>query len=564
MFVLFLDFTIFVLKTSLSMNLFVRLLFFVFLLLSCFSCQSNGKYKIQLAQIEELVDSVPQLAIEELDKLRLHISEAPKEEQMKYTLLRVKAEDKLFVLQKSDSTMLAVVDYYEHHGTDEDRLLSYYLLAAAYRDMQDSPKAIEYYMKATEFGEEHMEFKYHPALARSYGQLHGLLDQQGNFSEALLAAKKQYLHCSPDDHDAAHELGEMFYRVGKQDSAIIYFDIARKNCLKNEKDPRWLMELLGSQLGNFVLLNDEMRIDECIQALKQYPETLYPIGVLNAFALYYYHYEKYDSACYYWEKGRNLAPTFNDLHSVDYSLMKAYQKRGMKDEALKYASEMGELTDSIYSNVVLQQSANAYNRYVYSQNEKQALLERQRFWLYAFAGYFVLSIASLLTLWFYYRNRTKLRETQKAQEILQRQNNELTEAKTSLETKLQNEFKQKDEIDARALAQVLYSHANESSAPTPLTKDQLKMVYQAIEVNFPDMVATINNTLPGISPFDRSLLYILKLGLNQSEAARLLNRKRSTISHRITVMESTYGIQPKNLLNIDTEFVRILHEKATY
>lgn len=537
--------------------------FSLILLLSVYvSCQPNGKYTTQLAQIEELVDSVPQSAIEELDKLRLHISDAPKEEQMKYTLLRVKAEDKLFVLQKSDSTMLAVMDYYEHHGTDEDRLLAYYLLAAAYRDMHDSPKAIEYYMKATEFGEEHEQLTNHPILARSYGQLHYLLDQQGNFSEALLAAKKQYMHCSPDDHDAAHELGEKYYRVGKQDSSIIYFDIARKNCLKNEKDPRWIMELLGSQLGNFVLLNDEIRIDECIQALKQYSETQYPAGVLNALALYYEHYEKYDSACYYWEKSRTLAPSFNHLHSVDYALMKAYQKRGMKDEALKYADEMAELTDSIYSNVVLQQAANTYNRYVYSKNEKKDLLERQRFWLYAFAGYFVLSIVSLLTLWFYYRNRTRLRETQKAQEALKRQNDELTEAKTSLEIRLQNEFKQKDEVDAHALAQILYSHANESSSPAPLTKEQLKMVYRAIEINFPDLVASINKTFSGISPFDRSLLYILKLGLNQSEAARLLDRKRSTISHRLAVLEKSSSVPPKTLLDIDADFARELHDSS--
>lgn len=538
--------------------------FSLILLLSVYvSCQPNGKYKTRLAQIEVLVDSVPQSAIEELDKLRLHISDAPKEEQMKYTLLRVTAEDKLFVLQKSDSTMLAVVDYYEHHGTDEDRLLAYYLLAAAYRDMHDSPKAIECYMKATEFGEEHNHLQNHPTLARSYGQLHSLLFEQGNYFEALAAAKKQYMHCSPDDHDAAHELGEMYLHEGKQDSAIVYFDIARKNCIKNEKDPRWVMELIGSQLVHFINKNASPNyIDECYHTLKQYPDTLYPFVALYGMGLYHNHCEKYDSACYYWEMSRKLAPSFNDLHSVDYTLMKAYQKRGMKDEALKYAGEMAELTDSIYSNVVLQQAANTYNRYVYLKNEKQALLERQRFWLYAFAGYFVLSIVSLLTLWFYYRNRTRLRETQKEQEALKRQNDELTEAKTSLEIRLQNEFKQKDEVDAHALAQILYSHANESSSPAPLTKEQLKMVYRAIEINFPDLVASINKTFSGISPFDRSLLYILKLGLNQSEAARLLDRKRSTISHRLAVLEKSSSVPPKTLLDIDADFARELHDSS--
>ncbi|MCQ2266660.1 MAG: hypothetical protein MJZ40_03010, partial [Bacteroidaceae bacterium] len=91
----------------------------------------------------------------------------------------------------------------------------------------------------------------------------------------------------------------------------------------------------------------------------------------------------------------------------------------------------------------------------------------------------------------------------------------------------------------------------------------MRLVHYAVELNFPEIVNKINNIFFGITPFDRSLLYILKLGLNQSEAARLLNRKRSTISHRLAILEKTYQIAPKSILEIDSEFVRDLHQNET-
>lgn len=532
----------------------------VILIITSVACHSESKYADDLKQIEPLVEESPQLALEKLQKLCLHINDAPISEQMKYTLLRIKAEDKLFVLQESDSTMLAIVDYYESHGTDEDLLQAYYLMAAAYRDMHDSPKAIEYYMKAAELGDKHSELKDHPILARSYGLLATLLTEQGNMEEALSASKKAFLHSSPDDHDAAHELAEHYLTAGKRDSALIYFDLARQNCLKNEKNTRWVLELFGSQLGIFIKTNDQLRIADCLNIVKQYPDSLYPISALSGLALYYNSREQYDSACYYWEKCRDCNPSLWQLKGISKNLTNCYLKRGMKDEAIKYANKVAEVTDSIYGDVVIKQSSNAYNQFVYSKNEKKTLMERERIWQYAFAGYFVLSIIAALSLWIYYRNRIKLKETIKTKDALMQKNEELTEANTSLEVKLQENILRVESIDARALAQALHNHANESGTPSVLTKKELQAIYHSVELNYPETVERINSTLPGISPFDRSLLYILKLGLNQSEAARLLDRKRSTISHRLAVIEKSYNIPPKSILDIDMDFARSLHD----
>ena len=64
---------------------------------------------------------------------------------MYYWLLAVKASDKCYVPHTSDSLMKAVVHYYENHGTPAQRMEAYYYLGSVYRDMQDAPRALNFF-----------------------------------------------------------------------------------------------------------------------------------------------------------------------------------------------------------------------------------------------------------------------------------------------------------------------------------------------------------------------------------------------------------------------------------
>ena len=43
----------------------------------------------------------------------------------------------------SDSTMLQVVDYYDSHGTPNERLRAHYMLGCVYRDLGEAPHALD-------------------------------------------------------------------------------------------------------------------------------------------------------------------------------------------------------------------------------------------------------------------------------------------------------------------------------------------------------------------------------------------------------------------------------------
>nr|WP_302506482.1 hypothetical protein [uncultured Prevotella sp.] len=99
----------------------------IFILLSMLlSCTGNKAYDQQLSKadsIMDIADDSAQIAIKMLDALKPEWSKFTKAQRMRYDLLYHKAMNKAYIDFTSDSTMLAVVDYYEHHGTANDRML---------------------------------------------------------------------------------------------------------------------------------------------------------------------------------------------------------------------------------------------------------------------------------------------------------------------------------------------------------------------------------------------------------------------------------------------------------
>ena len=67
---------------------------------------------------------------------------------MRHELLRARAMNKSYTPFTTDSTMLAVADWYDRHGTPNERMEARYLLGCAYRDMGEAPRAVDCYLEA--------------------------------------------------------------------------------------------------------------------------------------------------------------------------------------------------------------------------------------------------------------------------------------------------------------------------------------------------------------------------------------------------------------------------------
>ena len=81
------------------------------------------------------------------------------------------------------------VDYFDHHGNGNDRLLAHYLLGLAYYDHGEAPMALQCYQDAADCADTTAADCDYAQLARVYGQMAQVFYSQGLYQEQLQKTK---------------------------------------------------------------------------------------------------------------------------------------------------------------------------------------------------------------------------------------------------------------------------------------------------------------------------------------------------------------------------------------
>ena len=167
-------------------------------LVSTTSCYRYGHAEQQLLMMDTLSDENPDTVLTMLD--RMNFSSMSKFERMHAELLKGKAMN-----FTTDSVMLEVVDWYELHGNANQKMLAYYILGCAYRDLGSAPKALEAYRDAIERADTtdaECDFRQlmliHSQMANVYGELYSAGYEELEYDNALRLAIKIQDHSSMD------------------------------------------------------------------------------------------------------------------------------------------------------------------------------------------------------------------------------------------------------------------------------------------------------------------------------------------------------------------------------
>ena len=107
---------------------------------------ADGEAKRELARLDSLVEADADSALRLMG--RTESEDWSQRDAMRLELLRAKAMNRADSLFTTDSLMLRVAEFYQRHGSRNDRMLSLYLLGCTYRDMGAAPRAIETWQKA--------------------------------------------------------------------------------------------------------------------------------------------------------------------------------------------------------------------------------------------------------------------------------------------------------------------------------------------------------------------------------------------------------------------------------
>ena len=148
------------------------------LFVSCTGNKAYDKLLIKADSIMNIDDDSAEVAIRMMQSIKPELSQFSKSQKKRYELLYHKAMNKAYIDFTSDSTMLEVVDYYEQHGSANEKMLAYYILGCVYRDMHEAPMALEYYNKATELADTTAKDCDYATLCRIYSQMGFLFAKQ--------------------------------------------------------------------------------------------------------------------------------------------------------------------------------------------------------------------------------------------------------------------------------------------------------------------------------------------------------------------------------------------------
>ena len=342
------------------------------LVLLSFSC-SRFEYRKSLIVADSLTATNPQRAVAMLDSMAPMMAGAPKHEQMFHRLLQIKAADKSYIKHSSDSTILSLVEYYETKGDKTLLPEAYYYAGKIYRDLNDAPRALEYYQKAAEITpEENLKLK-----GRIYFQSGRLLLNQALYSQAIDIYKKTLYYDtrrndSIDIIDTSRDLAYTYNKDGQKDSCLHYYNEAYR-LAKETNNIRLKMSVLAQMASFYIENKDYVKAKECLQPElnANFEKNRSPIHTMAL--KIYMNTQQYDSAHFYAKELLKVG-TIYARQTASRCLTELALRENNNEDAIKYLRLFNEYTDSVKT-ITATESVNKMNSlYNYNLREKENLI----------------------------------------------------------------------------------------------------------------------------------------------------------------------------------------------
>lgn len=356
----------------------ISCLLFIVLLAIFFSCRPKPMPALLLAA-DSLASANPDSALTLLARVEDSLRQAPEPVRMYYNLLTVKAQDKAYILHTSDSLIRTVVDYYERKNNHAYLPEAYYYAGRVYRDLNDSPQALEYFQKAAEVAEGGTDYN---LKIRIYSQMGAIYIDHNIFNKALeqqRLAHKNVLLVKNDKMLIQNLLGmgRVFAGLQNADSSIYYYKAAQQ--VAKEKHQKYLEGIINQEIADiYIQLGN---YEAARTALITSNKILYKNTPVSYSILAYYYNEtgNYDSAQYYYQR---LIPIGNHYQKkAGYkALANIAQQQGKYQLALQYTKIYDQYTDSIqeFENQEAVRKVDAL--YDYRQHEKESMRLRKLAW----------------------------------------------------------------------------------------------------------------------------------------------------------------------------------------
>ncbi len=565
-----------------------RWIYLVLLLVAIVSCTGNKRYDNLMQRADSIMDSnddSAKVAIELLDKVKPQLDDFTKGQRMRYELLYHKAMNKACITFTSDSVMKEVVDYYDHHGSANERMLANYVLGCVYRDMHEAPMALEYYNKVTEQADTTAADCDYGTLYRVYSQMGFLFSKQYLPYQELNAFDKaeKYAYLAKDTFNAIvnyQNQGEVYDFLGKKDSAIA-INLQAAKLLKKHGNDYAAAIAFGCNYKYYIEKKDFINAKKAFEA---YNSTGYEGNsnyedakayVLCLKGTYYMFTGQLDSACYILQQSLKFCKSFSNKAATTKALAHYYAKVNQPSLAMKYALQSSEYNDSDLIEARKTQLQQVQAMYDYGRNQEIARMAEQKAKRSTQMNYMIVFACVILFLFlsYIYRKQLALKKKRIAASKLVYEDSllklkRLQEEKAQLvvenDKKLTQIITEKENAISKLEAEIhniqnKYSLSSISDADLVLKNSSIYKKIQCIEAHpleemheedWTELADTVEEVIPDFIPMlknrvsdrDYRICLLIRLGFSISLMAILLNLSDATISKsRKTMLKKLCG-----------------------
>lgn len=553
-----------------------KVIYLLLILLILASCAGNRKYDDLMQQADSIMnadDDSAKVAIRMLDGVKSQLSEFTKKQRMRYELLRHKAMNKACITFTSDSVMKEVVDYYDHHGSANERMLANYVLGCVYRDMHEAPMALKYYNKATEQADTTAADCDYGTLYRVYSQMGFLFSKQYLPYQELNAFGKaeKYAYLAKDTLNAIinyQNKGEAYGYLGKKDS-VIAINLQAAKLFKKHGNDYAAAIAFGCNYDYYIEKKDSINAKKAFEA---YNSTGYEGNsnyedakayVLYQKGTYYLFVNKQDSAYDNLSLSLKMCKSYSIKAATTKALAQYYAKVNQPAMAMKYALQSSEYNDSDLIEARKTQLQQVQAMYDYSRNQEIAKNADQKAERSTRMNYMIVLSCLMLFLLLSYIYRKQIAIKKKKIAVskrlyedsllkLKRLQDERAKLVAENDNKLAQVIMEKENTISKLKAEIThiqerYSLSSVSDADLILKDSSIYKKIKFIEVHpkekmceedWKELADTIEEVVPNFIPVlknklndkDYQICLLVRLGFSTSLVARLLGLSDAAIS----------------------------------
>ena len=514
------------------------------LLVSLLSC-GRSRYIDTLDNIKRVGDSNPDTALLMLDSLAAGIRGESEYVRNKYELLKIRLCDKAYRPATSDVAIRNLMRYFGDKGSSVEKQEVFYYAGSVYRDLCDTPRALEYFLNSLDYAQSGMVYDT-VMLRNTYSNLNDLYYNVQDYGNAALMARKELEVCRLLDSDRLIPylhlcssyigLDSLSLASAATDSA---FNIFRASSVheRNNDD-------LVYVLYYYSMINNKRMASLCHTMIMKDSSICSGFIPSLFFAYYYDCVEKKDSAIAYCEKALELSESLEERYDATKLLFALNKSNGDDKTACRLAYSYMQLSDSLDFGKRQEKAAQINNQHKYyiDKNREQTLSEqkekyRRTLYLVSFIAIMLLCLGYVIHITRRNRQLNKILSLNVEIERVSLQEKNLRDELARKESELYEKMAQnktlvrllhQSELTDKA-EEVIESIRQVSNGEKTMSQSDWDQLFTAVNALYPDFKEQMVNKCDALTEQQIQFCYLLRIGLSNVQIKNVTNMSRVTV-----------------------------------